>query len=319
MISENAELSDSYAAIEALFESKIYKAEPDDAVWRSVQQAIRLQAVDVKPQKRRFGFIWKAAVAATIILAIGFGVFYFKKPSESTAKQNIVLTKAGSKTSLVLPDGSEVWLNADSKITYGDNFGIDKREVFLEGEAYFDVVKDTERPFIINTPVLKLKVLGTTFNVKAYPGEKNSEATLITGSLQVTLHNNSRNVIVLKPNEKLVVQNEYMAAKTDAKRVDNDAPLITISEVKKSPADSMAIEAQWIRNRLAFSDKKLEEVALQISRWFGVEVEIRSEELKDKEFSGLYRDQNLQQVMESLKLAGGFKYRIENNTVIIEQ
>src|SRR5205085_10891901 len=97
----------------------------------------------------------------------------FPGPNRSIA-QNTVMTKPGSKSKLQLPDGTQVWLNSDSKITYGESFMGATREVQLSGEAYFDVVKDKEHPFIIHTQSIDLKVLGTAFNVRSYANEKNT-------------------------------------------------------------------------------------------------------------------------------------------------
>lgn len=321
LLSQYPDLADIHSVFEEIYKSDIYEHEPDDKIWQSVQQKITPEQIVVKTvagRSMKLIALKVTAIAASLILAITLAAFFFNKPAGKNEKQNIVSTKIGSKTNLVLPDGSKVWLNADSKISYSDDFGVAERKITLKGEAYFDVVKDSEHPFVINTSALTLKVLGTAFNVRAYPGEKNTEAILIRGSLQITLHNNNKQVIVLKPNEKLAVQNEYSDTTVIRKQFDHKIPLVSISEIKKSPRDSVAIETQWVKNRLAFSDKKLEDVALQISRWFGVEVIIRGDELKNKEFSGLYNDQNLHQVMESLKLAGGFQFKIENNTVVIE-
>ena len=109
------------------------------------------------------------------------------------------------------------WLNADSKLTYDENFRGDYREVSLEGEAFFDVVKDKTRPFIIHTKTLDIRVLGTAFNVSAYESEKNTETALFRGSVEVTLHNNPEKKIVLKPNEKLMVNNKSLQFNTQKK------------------------------------------------------------------------------------------------------
>lgn len=265
------------------------------------------------------GWIRYGAIAASILIAVVL-IYHFINTPPTRANANIVATKKGSKTNITLPDGSKVWLNADSKITYGDHFGKDLREVNLTGEAYFDVVKDASHPFVIHTDVLNVKVLGTAFNVRAYPEEKNTETTLLRGSIQVTLNKNQGQVIVLKPQEKLVVQNDYTPETGTHKKAEthvSQLPLIAVSEIKMPVNDSVAIETQWVKNRLAFNDQSLEEVAREISRWFGVEVIVKGEGLKSKHFNGSYKDQNLQQVMESLKLAGGFHYNVTDNTVII--
>jgi transmembrane sensor len=116
-------------------------------------------------------------------------------------------TKKGSKSHIVLPDGTNVWLNADSKIIYPGNFQGETREVSLVGEAFFDVVKNVNKPFIIHTGTMDVKVLGTAFNVRSYPGEMTTEASLLRGLIEVTLNGTEKKKILLKPNEKLTVLN----------------------------------------------------------------------------------------------------------------
>ena len=130
--------------------------------------------------------------AAAIFLAALIFIFYDTNPPVSAVPevklaQSEVATKSGSRTRIQLPDGSTVWLNGNSKLVYDNkSFGEKLRQVTLTGEAYFDVVKNVNKPFIIHTNRMDIKVVGTAFNVKAYPGEKNSEASLVRGSIEVT-------------------------------------------------------------------------------------------------------------------------------------
>lgn len=268
-----------------------------------------------KPAKVRSVLKWVAAasillVAATIVI----------KTQIDTGKQgirnsNIVATKKGSKSNLVLPDGSKVWINSDSKISYEDGFGKTHRTLSLTGEAYFDVVKDAERPFLIHTSELDVKVLGTAFNVRSYPDERNTTTTLVRGSLQVNLNGHEQQVYVLKPDEKLIVNKEPLQpSKSATDKLEDD--IIKLKIVKK---DSIPPEAQWTNNNLVFENKRLDEIALILSRWYGVSVEIKgSEKIKAGKYNGFYDNQSIQNVLEALKLSAGFRYKIENNTVLIE-
>ena len=122
-----------------------------------------------------------------------------------------ISTRYGSRTKLLLPDSTQVWLNSGSKLSYNKTYGNGTREVTLSGEAYFDVVKNPAHPFIIHTVNIDIKVLGTAFNVKSFPGEKNTETSLIRGSIEVTFKNRPSEKIILKPNEKLITANEEPA------------------------------------------------------------------------------------------------------------
>src|SRR6187200_2887242 len=117
-----------------------------------------------------------------------------------------LITKNGNRTKIVLPDGSQVWLNAGSNLDYNNSvFNKDLREVTLNGEAYFDVTKNADKPFIIHTKKMDVKVIGTAFNVRSYNDERTAEASLIRGSIEVTLKDRKDQKIVLKPNEKISI------------------------------------------------------------------------------------------------------------------
>lgn len=315
-----------YAAIAGFF-NKLFElpasadsnlvASETEAKWEALNEKLFRGA----PKKERFSriFYLKWTVAACLILFVGLGVFLGLKNNDNSGGQNIVSTKKGSRSNLVLPDGTQVWLNADSRITYREGFDKNNREVNLEGEAYFDVVRDTKHPFVIHTRALDVKVLGTAFNVRAYANEKNTETTLVRGLVEIILKGNAGKKIVLKPNEKILVSNNYTSkdetvSQTVAKE---EMPDLLIQRIKNLEKDSLSIETQWIKNRLAFDNQELKNVAMLLSRWYGVEVVVKNDALKGKRFSGIFEEGSLSQVLEALKLTGGFSYEIDKNNVLI--
>jgi len=255
-------------------------------------------------------------------LIIFTAIFFLRdkkpEPLPQTAG-NTVTTKPGSKSKVQLPDGTLVWLNADSKIIYDDNFQGKYREVQLSGEAYFEVVKNTEHPFIIHTKTIDIKVLGTVFNVRSYENEKTTETSLIKGSVEITIHHAGRK-IVLKPNEKIVIQNRDTALREDqlpVKEISDDA-LITLKPIHLIEKDSSIPETLWIKNKLVFDNEPLEEIALKIERWYDVHVTITNNELKTEKFSGMFEDESMTEVLEALRLTGNFKYSVNKKEVTIE-
>ncbi|MCC6286910.1 MAG: FecR domain-containing protein [Chitinophagaceae bacterium] len=281
-------------------------------------------------QKKTGTYRWLlmlSGIAATLITVFFF--FYknesFTSTKEEAAAQNTVTTRKGSKSSIQLPDGTTVWLNADSKLTYDENFRGDFRKVHLQGEAYFDVVRDEHRPFIIHTKTLDIRVLGTVFNVKAYDAESNTETSLIKGSVEVTLHNSPEKKIILKPNEKLRVNNQSFEYSTDIngeKRKDEDDSdnmKIVVGKIHYQKKDSMALEALWVRNKLVFDAETLQEVMRKIERWYNVRAVINvDDKTKATQFSAIFDNENLAQVMEALKITGSFSYVINKDVVIIK-
>jgi transmembrane sensor len=263
---------------------------------------------------------WLAGIAASFLI-VWFIVFYVpgKNSQGKASAQNTVSTKRGSKSKIQLPDGTQVWLNADSKITYNENFQGTLREVQLAGEAFFDVVRDETRPFIIHTNAIDLKVLGTAFNVRSYPEEKNTETSLIRGSVEITLRNNPDKKIILKPNEKLIVNNIEATMKPKINEPRASLPLMTLAKVSYKAEDSSAAETLWVKNKLAFDGEALEDIALKIERWYDVKVIIKDETLKKEPYTASFEDKTLQEVMEALQLSGNFKYAINKKEVTIRR
>lgn len=264
--------------------------------------------------------IWTASIAASLIIAF----FVFTNSSDNVNQrqahaQNTVSTKRGSKSKIELPDGTQVWLNADSRITYDENFHGNQREVTLSGEAFFDVVRDESRPFIIHTSTIDVRVLGTAFNVRSYENEKNTETSLIRGSIEVILVTSpDKTKVTLKPKDKLIVNNGKAKLMTDssAKNTRTEIPM-RLARINYKENDSIAIETLWVKNRLAFDGEALEDIALKIERWFDVKVIITDEKMKKAVYTAFFEEENLQQVMEALQLTGKFKYTINKKEVTI--
>jgi ferric-dicitrate binding protein FerR (iron transport regulator) len=233
--------------------------------------------------------------------------------------ENTVSTKPGSKSKVQLPDSSQVWLNADSRITYNESFRGPFREVQLIGEAYFDIAKDKDHPFIIHAGSIDVRVLGTSLNIRSYTNEKNTEAVLIHGSIEVTIRSSPDKKIILQPNEKLIVQNgKAMLVKgKPVEQKEENEPVMTLGKAHIQRKDSTAMDILWVKNKLAFDQETLEEVARKIERWYAVKVTISDERLKRTEYSAVFEDESLRQVMEALRMTGNFRYSIIKKEVNI--
>ena len=309
------------------------KKEKDEIRYRLFQKLqahiIETRTGEIEPLiKRTYGksrmIRWAAAAAVIMLIFVGYWLFKpfgnSKNANIEISENNTVITKPGSKTHVILPDGSKVWVNAGSKIVYDKYFNKSNREIFLIGEAFFDVVKDKTRPFIVHTNDIDLKVLGTAFNVRAYENEKETVTALVHGSIEVTVKNNPGKKILLKPTERLVVKNHMNGAiqtKKEEEKVIADEPAIAIGKMHYYGKDSSDFETSWVKNRLAFRKERLDEIALRIELWFNVSVIITDASLKDSKYNGVFEDETLEEVMEALKLTGNFKYTIKEGKVII--
>jgi ferric-dicitrate binding protein FerR (iron transport regulator) len=267
--------------------------------------------------------IFAAAVFAGLIILVVSVFFRDNKRAEPIAKAGIktgeIATKNGSNTQLKLPDGSIVWLNAGSKLNYEKINETGVREVYLTGEAFFDVVKNPKRPFIIHTSSIDIKVLGTKFNVKAYPDDKTVETSLIRGSVEVTVKNRPEEKYLLKPNQKLILMNEAYAEKIAAEHqsLPLKLPVITIRQLSYIKGDTAAVETSWVRNKLIFEDEPFVELAKRMGRWYDVEFEFRNKNIEEERINVAFDGETLVQALNYLKLIARFNYKIEDKKVVI--
>jgi ferric-dicitrate binding protein FerR (iron transport regulator) len=286
-----------------------------------------LRTVSQIPKK-----VWTILAAAAAIAL----VIFVWPPSENdnkgttekteavAASNNQVSTRPGSRSKIVLPDGTQVWLNADSKLTYANDFGKSSRDVTLSGEAYFDVVSNKKVPFFIHTSKIKVKVTGTTFNVRAYPNETKSETSLIHGRVEVTVNNQPDKTYYLKPSEKLVVNNLQVPALTGAVAMPAKSKSLAIAAqapvLKKlmyDEIDQLVVETAWVNNKLAFNDESFREVANKMERWYGIKVIFLQPVLEHIRFTGRFEDESIREALVAMQLTAKFSFSIADDTVII--
>lgn len=275
---------------------------------------------------KRKKIIWYWAAASVLVALSGILVFgnLFKPGAkkEITRQVNEISTRPGSKSKVELPDGSVVWLNAGSKLTYNKDYGKEIREVNLSGEAYFDVMKMKEKPFIIHTSAINIKVLGTVFNVKAYPEDKLTETSLIRGSIEVTIKNRPNDKIILSPSEKLVVENGAIVKEDAAKKAElpvQSSPLVSVNKLRYNPLDSTVAETEWVNNRLVFRDESFEELAIRMERWYDVTISIQDGSIKAARLNGIFQSESVTQALEALTEMIPFKYEKTENKITIHR
>lgn len=276
---------------------------------------------------RRIGKWYWAAAAAILATGSLLIIQYFNHSTDNSQQaikeHNEISTRPGSKSRVQLPDGTIVMLNAGSKLAYNKDFGKGIREVTLTGEAFFDVKKMNSVPFVIHTSSIDIKVLGTVFNVKAYPEDKKTETSLIRGSIEVTIKNRPNDKIILSPSEKLVVEQSTVAEEPRA--VANKKELVasvnTLMSVNKLKyeADSTVAETLWIENKLVFRDESFEDLAVKLERWYSIELEIADKSLQRRRFSGIFENETIEQALEALKMTVPFKHEQTGNKIIIHR
>jgi ferric-dicitrate binding protein FerR (iron transport regulator) len=272
-------------------------------------------------KRKHYWWLSAAAVAASVLIVVSF---FALKPGKSSArsslaKNNTVSTLPWTKSKLKLPDGSTVWLNAGSRLTYDEQFDAPLREVQLTGEAYFDVVKDKTRPFIIHTGTIDVKVLGTAFNVRSYPNEKTTETALIRGRVEITLHNNPDKKIILRPNEKLIVNNDI--ASTETTTTESARPkeetMMTLSKIRMATKDSVVTETKWTQDTLEFDGEPFQHIVDELERQYHVHFVLKNKALKKMRFTGVFENKSLLVIMEALHVSGRFQYEYTDDIITV--
>lgn len=241
-------------------------------------------------------------IAASILLlfASGLTILYYIQHQElqTLAEQDVIVRSGDSGTSQVtLPDGTLVRLNANSSLTYQQNFGQDNRKVKLSGEGYFEVKKNTEKKFIVNTGYIDVTVLGTKFNLYAYEDKDIIEMALVEGHVNVSTSQPPYQTICVKPNEK-VTYNKY----------DNKL------NIEKT---TTKIETAWLNKELVFREEKLENVFQCLSRKFRVKFSIDSSISVDDVYTGAFDDEKIEDILEVLKIHYGFNYTVKDGKINI--
>lgn len=264
---------------------------------------------------------YKAWASAAAIAAMLVCCFYIFRPSGEGKKliaQQQIATHYGKRIHTILPDGSAVWLNSGSSITYTANLLTNgKREVNLTGEAYFDIKHDSQHPFIVHAGKLQIVVLGTAFNVKAYKEDAFIETTLIRGKVEITNDAKPGQAIVLLPDQKVSINTSISTIKKSilpVKSITKDS--LAASPEAKLPDEAIA-ETAWVNDKLSFKKEQFSELATQLERWYDVKITFDNDRYLTKQFTGTFRDQDINEVMRALQFTQPFHYAINNNEIHI--
>ena len=241
------------------------------------------------------------AVAASLALLMGFLLYFFAAKFTLSVKDSVAENHPmvrsngkGQKSKILLPDGSTVWLNASSSIEYPESFSDTLRKISLVGEAYFEVRKDSLRPFVVEAGHLKTTVLGTSFNISNYAEDDVAEVSLVSGKLSVVQENNS---------EVLLPGNEVAFTKSNG-------------HFMKHPVDVQKI-ARWKDGILIFDHEALPSVIARLERWYDVTITFSGEPLPDWKFTGYFDNESLHNVLEVVCFGKNLNYKIQDKHVAI--
>ena len=206
---------------------------------------------------------------------------------------NTLIVQKGGEYSLELPDGTVVWVNSESSLRFPEKFTSNRREVFLEGEAYFEVKKDANRPFYVHTEAGKVRVLGTAFNVCAYSNDRFWQTTLVEGSVMI---NQEEKEVLLKPNEQYQI--DVRTGKAGLREV--------LPELYTS----------WRDGKFYFKAYTFEELVEKLERWYDFKMFYMNEEIKTRRFSGVVNKyQPLEEMFKFLQMTSDVQFNVKGNVV----
>jgi transmembrane sensor len=250
--------------------------------------------------RHRYRRLWAAAAALVLLAAVAI-VARHKDSHDPLASLMEKHNAKGTKSIIQLPDGSKIWLNADSKIRYPESFKGANREIYLNGEAFFDVVKSPDHPFVIHLANGTVKVLGTSFNVRAYDNEPVVETSVATGRIAFIPKYRSTN----KKRDTIVVAADHKASYT-----------FTKEELHTSATSSIEDKA-WTEGKLIFRGMTMEQIAIELERNFGKKVVFTDSTPMAYVFTGSFENNTLDEIMYYLSRTKNFSYKITNTELLI--
>ena len=270
-----------------------------DKAFENFRNRVESQKEIQSTSRRGFSLsaLWRYAAVVAIIIAVGCISYWQGEVNVKDTFADIsVEAPLGSKTKLYLPDGTLVWLNAGSRMTYSQGFGVDNRKVELEGEGYFEVKRNEKIPFFVKTKDLQLQVLGTKFNFRDYPEDHEVVVSLLEGKVGLNNLLREEKEAVLSPDERAVLNKAN--------------GLLTVESVIASNA------SQWTDGYLFFDEELLPDIAKELERSYNVKIHIANDSLKTFRFYGNFvrREQNIQEVLASTEK---MQYKIEERNITI--
>lgn len=294
-INESKENKDFYFDLKTVYDASVLSMRKYDIEksWKKLLKKRRIRYLTSKPF-----YVSLAKYAAIILLTVSTTIFF--QNLNKTNSENVYY-KSGNgivADKITLPDGTEVSLSSNTSFSYNTQYNKDNRTVYLEGEGFFNVIHQTEKPFIVKIKNQEIQALGTKFNVKSYENDSVNVTILVEGSVSITTNNKIEKSLILSPNQQLIYYR------------DNDE--ITLNNVTANTY------ANWIKGYYNFDGERLEDIFTKLSELYGLHIIIQNPQLKDKNFRGtFYRGQSIKDILEIINLSIKMDYIIEENKIFV--
>lgn len=259
----------------------------------SVKSRIRRNLYDALPRENRR--LWPAVVAALAAAVVIFGIMLWPDHADSVSDPEIfeIVAERGQKSSVTLPDGSRVMINSASTISYTSDYNVKERSVSLSGEAYFEVASNADLPFVVYADGVSVTAVGTEFNVKAYAEDPCVVTTLIEGCVRTEA--GAQCELLTQAQESVYDKKTDLLSAYDVKDISRAVP--------------------WIRNELLFANESLAEIAVTLERMYNVAIVFEDDAVKEYSYTGLIRNNSLQNVLELISSTSPVGYRMSSDTI----
>jgi len=268
------------------------KAEGEESFGKFISSLNRSSRRDKIRSFMKYAAVVVAVVSSTILATL-----YLSDRLEEES-YNTLYVPAGQRAQLTLQDGTEVWLNAQSTLKYPSRFSKKQRKVEVMGEAFFDVVTDSKRPFIVGTPQVNLEVLGTQFNIYSYSETNFTETALVEGSLKVTDNIDENNSVVLKPNEQVCFENGKLSV----------SPILNAEHLL------------WREGIYSFNNEKLIDIIEKLELYYDVDIIVEDPEIFNVKYTGKFRQRDgIDEILRILQIIQPFKIEKDrdNNSITL--
>ncbi|HZL09575.1 MAG TPA: FecR domain-containing protein [Prolixibacteraceae bacterium] len=273
----------------------------DITIWQTAPSTKSEQEPNGKNHHRSrritFSEVMKYAAVFLVAIVVSWFVFPELKSARTVAMQSLYVP-AGQRAEITLEDGTKVWLNAKTTLTFPNQFSGKTREVSLDGEGYFDVVSNKLKPFIVKTEKYNIKVWGTKFNIMAYSSNENFETALFEGSVEVLKSGSSKGILI-RPDQRIFQEKEQLTI----------APITDLNH------------QLWKEGILSFQDESFAELVRKLQLYFDVKIEVRNDKILNYHCTGKFRTKDgVEHIIKVLQLRTKFNYTIDEktNTIAIE-
>lgn len=298
-LSASKENAKYYAQIKDIWQASVHDASvlaDSEKEWTRFLSTIQKDS-EIKPVKKFTTLQIISGVAAILLIGIITGILVSKYVQNDEPAFITVSAPQGSVSYLLLDDSTEVYLNAGTSMRYSPNSSKKKREVFLDGEAWFDVAKKENKLFVVHTAFYDVKVMGTQFNIKSYPTDKFVETTLEKGKIQLSSSENFKldASVILKPGEQVQLNRE--SGKMILKNVDT------------------RLFTSWKENKLIFLNLNFRELVVLLERKYGIDIEVNDPEILKYHYTGTIKNESVLEIMELIKHTLPIKYKIEGQII----